>query len=75
MMIKLLIGKWIVPIVLTFGSQQGLAEDVKDKFYKDLIPILKTLEKMSWSYSVVTSTYMLGRMQVIMMVLGMVAEI
>ena len=64
---------------MTFASQQGLAEDVKYTFYKDLIPILKTLEKMSWSYSVVTSTYMLGRMQMIMIefmeVLGMVAEI
>ena len=63
---------------MTFASQQGLAEDVKDTFYKDLIPILKTLEKMSWSYSVVTSTYMLGRIQMIMIefmeVLSMVAE-
>ena len=63
---------------MTFASQQGLAEDVKDTFNKDLIPILKTLEKMSWSYSVVTSTYMLGRIQMIMIefmeVLSMVAE-
>ena len=63
---------------MTFASQQGLAEDVKDTFYKYLIPILKTLEKMSWSYSVVTSTYMLGRIQMIMIefmeVLSMVAE-
>ena len=39
MMIKLLIGKQIVAVVLSYVPQQGLAEDVKDNFYKDLISL------------------------------------
>ena len=79
MMIQRLIGKLIVGILLTFAPQQGPTEDVKDTFYEDLISILKNLEKISSSYLVVTSTYMLWRVQMIitefMKVLGMVAEI
>ena len=36
-MIKLLIGKLNVAIVLTYAPQQGLTEDVKDRFYKELL--------------------------------------
>ena len=79
MTIQRLIGKLIVGILLTFAPQQGPTEDVKDTFYEDLISILKNLEKLSSSYLVVTSTYMLWRVQMIitefMKVLGMVAEI
>ena len=79
MTIQRLIGKLIVGILLTFAPQQGPTEDVKDTFYEDLISILKNLEKLSSSYLVVTSTYMLWRVQMIitefMKVLGMLAEI
>ena len=59
MMIQRLIGKLIVGILLTFAPQQGPTEDVKDTFYEDSISILNNLEKISWSYLVVTSAYML----------------
>ena len=79
MMIQRLTGELIVGIVLTFAPQQGLTEDVKDTFYEDSISILNNLEKISWSYLVVTSAYMLWRVQMIitefMKVLGMLAEI
>ena len=79
MMIQRLTGELIVGIVLTFAPQQGLTEDVKDTFYEDSISILNNLEKISWSYLVVTSTYMLWRVQMIitefMKVLGVLAEI
>ena len=79
MTIQRLTGELIVGIVLTFAPQQGLTEDVKDTFYEDSISILNNLEKISWSYLVVTSAYMLWRVQMIitefMKVLGMLAEI
>ena len=79
MMIQRLTGELIVGIVLTFAPQQGLTEDVNDTFYEDSISILNNLEKISWSYLVVTSAYMLWRVQMIitefMKVLGMLAEI
>ena len=59
MTIQRLTGELIVGIVLTFAPQQGLTEDVKDTFYEDSISILNNLEKISWSYLVVTSAYML----------------
>ena len=59
MMIQRLTGESIVGIVLTFAPQQGLTEDVNDTFYEDSISILNNLEKISWSYLVVTSAYML----------------
>ena len=59
MTIQRLTGELIVGIVLTFARQQGLTEDVKDTFYEDSISILNNLEKISWSYLVVTSAYML----------------
>ena len=59
MMIQRLTGELIVGIVLTFAPQQGLTEDVNDTFYEDSISILNNLEKISWSYLVVTSAYML----------------
>ena len=59
MTIQRLTGELIVGIVLTFAPQQGLTEDVKDTFYEDSISILNNLEKISWSYLVVTSTSML----------------
>lgn len=39
-MIKLLIGKQIAAIVLTYTAQQGLAENIKGRFYKDLISLV-----------------------------------
>ena len=79
MTIQRLTGELIVGILLTFAPQQGLTEDVKDTFYEDSISILNNLEKISWSYLVVTSAYMLWRVQMIitefMKVLGMLAEI
>ena len=39
MMIKLLVGKGTITIVSTNALQQELAEDAKDKFYKDLISL------------------------------------
>ena len=79
MTIQRLTGELIVGIVLTFAPQQGLTEDVKDTFYEDSISILNNLEKISWSYLVVTSTSMLWRVQMIitefMKVLGVLAEI
>ena len=44
-MIKLLIGKRIVGIVLTKAPQQGLAEDTKDKFYKNLISLISKVSQ------------------------------
>ena len=43
MVIKLLIGKWIVAIVSTY--EQELAEDVKDKFYEDLISLVSKVNE------------------------------
>ena len=37
MLIKLLFGKQIVAIVLTYASKQGLDEFVRDKFYEGVI--------------------------------------
>ena len=56
MMIKLLINKRLVAIVSTYVQVQGLAEDVKDNSYEDLISHVSKLEKMSWSYLVVTAS-------------------
>ena len=39
-MIKLLIGKWIVAILSTHASQQGLSEDAKNKLHKDSISFI-----------------------------------
>lgn len=39
-MIKLLIGKQIAVIVLTYTAQQGLAENIQGRFYKDLISLV-----------------------------------
>ena len=46
---------------------KGLTEYIKDKFSKIWSPLSQKMEKMSWSYLVVTSTDMLGRMQMVMM--------
>ena len=56
MMIKLLINKRLVAIVSTYVQVKGLAEDVKDNSYEDLISHVSKLEKMSWSYLVVTAS-------------------
>ena len=62
MMIKLLILKRIVAIVSVYALQQGLAEDVKDKFYEDLISLVSKVEENELVILVVTSTDMLERM-------------
>ena len=40
MIIQSIIGKWIVAIVSTYAPQQELGEDVKDKFYENLISLI-----------------------------------
>ena len=40
MLIKLLFGKQIVAIVLTYASKQGLDEFVRDKFYEGVISLV-----------------------------------
>ena len=67
MMIKLLIGKRTVAIVSTCAPKQGVTEDRKYKSSKIWPPLSQMLEKMSWSYLVVTSTAILGGMQMVMM--------
>ena len=38
MLLKVLVGKRVVPIISTYAPQQGLSDDAKEKFYTDLIP-------------------------------------
>ena len=43
MAIKLLTGKRVLSIISTYAPQQGLGEDIKDKFYEDLIAYISKL--------------------------------
>ena len=45
MIIKSIIGKWIVAIVSTYAPQQELGEDVKDKFYENLISLISHISE------------------------------
>ena len=65
LMIELILDncyRQIAAIVSTFTPQQW-----PDKFYKDLSPLSPNLVKRSWSWLMVTSTDMSGKMQVVMM--------